>query len=91
MFTIVVDVFITEFYIFQQVTMQPNPAISLKIKIEKTIKRMEIFDSLRNPPKKLTNTHVKLINFYPGIYDLTTNPECQNSFLSHPTLVPVLV
>lgn len=50
MFTIVVDVFITEFCIFQQVTMQPNP-ISLKIKTEnKTIKRMEISDSLRNPP-----------------------------------------
>lgn len=33
MFTTVVDAFITEFYIFQQATMQPNPVISLKMKL----------------------------------------------------------
>lgn len=39
MFTTVVGVYITEFYIFQQVTIQLNPAISLKIKTENKLQK----------------------------------------------------
>lgn len=88
-----VDVFVTEIYIFQQVMMQPNPAVTLKIKLKINCKKDGNFWQYKQkkPPRNfLIFISVKVI-FSPGFFVLTKSPECQNSFPSHPDLVPMLV